>query len=118
MENEQPQNDTQPEAPQPPVDQHPSSTADSESTGGSSPEPAEEGVEEAPAVEQEAIVPGDLRPAQGATNPKTAPVPPAFPLEPVNVKPSRGPVATRPSSRIKEAQRNKKAQRDASVGIS
>lgn len=115
--DEQPQNDSQPDSPQPAPDQDESSTAPSEDTGGSSPEV--EGEEEAPVIESpEAVSSDPLRPAQGSTNPKTAPVPPAFPLGPVEVKPSRGPVATRPSSRIKEAQRNKKAQRDASIGNS
>lgn len=115
--------DEQPTAPepQPPVDQHPSSTADSESTGGSSPEPdveaGEEAVEEAapPAPPTEGVA---LRPEQGATNPKTGPVPPAgVPLQPINATrdPNSAPVPTRPASRIKEAQRRKAEQKAANL---
>jgi hypothetical protein len=118
-QTQQPQDDSQPQEPQPPVDQHPSSTADSESTGGSSPEPSdEEAVEEAaPAAPAptEGIAP---RPEAGSTNPKTAAAPPpGVPLQPINATRDErsAPVPSRPASRIKEAQRRKKEQREENL---
>ena len=121
------QNDVQtspdaPEAPQPPVDQHDSSTAPSEDTGGSSPEAGveEEAVEEAVAPEPtpppvEGVAP---RPEAGSTNPKTAKAPPpGVPLQPINATrdPRSAPTPKRPASKIGEAQERQEALREESL---